>query len=597
MSAVATEELKLVCIRIAGPKKVYDRCLLLPECPPLEDLDYYYRTLLDIQDATVTLTAFPVPVEFNIALLSHSDDAPAEFPVSDLETDPSEVERREKYRTYLQQLCEMEQTRIALKNFKKPAGPKTPKYTTAVTEEQLHLVGYAAQAYSASHSKRAWVQEILRELNVEAEENSLTIASPPEHPPYGWVLTPSVASTRYSRGSRILLDTTAGMKWERLLGTDLYPDLLVSRRLTSRGWAFQHARSEALIEATVQWYLASQDVEMKEGVSPFMIGLDKELANLFATFRAVRVSNRLLESAGDSNPQSRVLRFLQALESRCLESAEINSSIQPISGAVFHKFLTYLFRAAEIPRDAYVGDENVTATVERWITAQFGFKEGAECVFPKWTELWDLVMRGKPSAVRLNHFLASMDVWDPVMAATYRRNIERPAVAQEWIRIFLDTQMLRESNHRIRSTILHSAIRRWCLRFLPEEMFGPQFAPVNVGPVLTKKGFAVVKMKTGRYLVGYKLRPEVCDPEDVESAGEEQIEEEKEKEKKVVKANTVVFSETTTTTEDGEEETSATAVRVRVVEEKNGTIEHFLFASTTSTTAGKDNTTIDLGRI
>jgi hypothetical protein len=132
------------------------------------------------------------------------------------------------------------------------------------------------------------------------------------------------------------------------------------------------------------------------------------------------------------------------------------------------------------------------------------------------------------------------------------------------------------------------------LRFLPEEMFGPQFAPVNVGPVLTKKGFAVVKMKTGRYLVGYKLRPEVCDPEDVESAGEEHVEE---KEKKVVVANTVVFSETTTTTEDGEEETSATAVRVSVVEEKNGTIEHFLFASTTSTTAGKDNTTIDLGRI
>jgi hypothetical protein len=608
------QEQKLVCIRITAPKKIYDRCLLLPECPPLDDLEYYYRTLLDIQDATVTLTAIPVPADFNKTLLPDMDDVPSDFPVSDLETEQAEAERREKYATFLQQLCEMERSRAVLKNFKRPI-TRVPKYTTAITEEPIHLNGYAALAQAQGTTRRAWVQEILRELNTEPEENSLVVASPDDFPPYGWLLTPSATSTRYSRGSRILLDTATGMKWERLLGTDLYPDLIVTRRLTSRGWAFQHARSEALIEATVQWFLASQDAEIKMGLTPFMIGVDKELSVLFSAFKSVRVCNRLLESAGDSNPQSRVLRFLQALESRCLESAEIQEDIQPISLGAFHKFLTYLFRAAEIPRDAYLGDDNVRATVDRWVTSQFGFKVGAECVLPKWKELWDLVMRGKPSAVRLNHFLASMDVWDPVMVASFRRNIERPAVAQEWIRIFLDTQLVRETSARLRSTTLHAAIRRWCLRFLPEEMFGPQFAPVNVGPALTKKGFGVTKLRHGRYIMGYKFRegfseadeeagsdseePATQNPRREEVDGEEgEVEVEEGATGGVVKANTVVFTETTTKTADGGKVKNATAVRVSVVDEKHGTIEHFLYASTTSTTAGgKEATTIDLGRI
>jgi hypothetical protein len=610
-TGVAQLEQKLVCIRITTPKKVYDRCLLLPECPPLEDLEYYYRTLLDMEGATVALTAIPVPTDFNKTLLPSLDDVPSDCPVSDLETELVEVERREKYVTFLQQLCEMERSRVVLQNFKRPTR-KGPKYTNAITEEPLHLNGYAALAHSQG-TQRAWIQEILRELNTEPEENSLVVASPTDFPPYGWVLTPSAASTRYSRGSRIMLDTTTGMKWEGLLGTDLYPDLVVTRRLTSRGWAFQDARSEALIEATVQWFLASQDVEIKMGLTPFMIGLDKELNALFSAFKSVRVCNRLLESAGDSNPQSRVLRFLQSLESRCLESAEINEDIAPISIGAFHKFLTYLFRAAEIPRDAYVGDDNVRATVDRWVTSQFGFKEGAECVLPKWKEMWDLVMRGKPSAVRLNHFLASMDVWDPVMVASFRRNIERPAVAQEWIRIFLDTQLVRETSARLRSTTLHAAIRRWCLRFLPEEMFGSQFAPVNVGPVLTKKGLGVTKLRHGRYITGYKFREGFCEPDTVEPEAGSDSEEtaqprmdsrhvdgegEGEVDAGLVKANTVVFTETTTKTADGGKVKNSTAVRMSVVEEKHGTIEHFLFASTTSTTAGgKEATTIDLGRI
>jgi hypothetical protein len=560
---------------------------VLPSIPNKDDVEYYYKTLLDLQDAKITMTNLAVPEEFNTSLLPSHEDAPSNFPCADLETEPAEHERREKYSTFLRQLCEMERSRAILKNFTRPVSQKkAPKYTTAVTEEPLFLIGYAAASHGQSGT-RAWVQEILRDLNPETDETSLTVVSPPDFPPYGWILTPSSASTRYSQGSRLLLDKTQGMKWERLLGSDLYPDLLVSRRLTSRGWAFQDRLSETLIESTVNWYLGSQDVTVTDGLTPFMIGVEKELSALFSAFKAVRVSNRLLESAGESNPQSRVLKFLQNLEAWCLVSAEANPDVQPISGSVFHKFLNYLFRAAEIPRDAYVGDDNVRATVDRWVKSEFGFKEGAESILSKWTEMWDLVMRGKPTAVRVNHFLASMDVWDPVLSASYRRNIERPAVAQEWIRIFLDTQLIRETNARIRSTTLHENIRRWCLRFLPEEMFGPQFAPVNVGPVLTKKGFITSKLRDGRFIVGYKLRQDLSHAEESPVESEEPVE--------TIKANTVVFTETTTTTADGEEVKNATAVHHRVVEEKDGTIEHFLFSSSVSKTVPKD--TIDLGRI
>lgn len=565
----------LIQISVSTEAKIWNRCLLLPSTPLQTDLEFYYRTLLDFSDAVITVQSTPVSPDFNVSLLPNIGSAPSEFPANDLETTPDETERRAKYATFLQQLCEMEQTRASLKTFKKGAHAPKHSYTTALTEDPLHLIGYARESSGAE--RRAWVEEVLQELNPDSdtEDCALVPGKPAGTPSVAWILTPTLSLARHMFGSRILLNSEVGAKWESLLGTDLYPDLIVSRRLTSKGWTFANPLSDKLIYSTLEWYIASQDTTLKDGLSPFLLGCEREIAQLFAAFKSVRISNRLLESADESNPQARVYKLLQTLEQQCLESTDANVEVQPISGGIFGKFLNYVFRASEVPREFYAGDEHVANAIERWVKAGFGFKPGCESVVAKWKDLWDAVMRGKPTAVKLNHFLASMDVWDPVLSVGFN-GIERAAIAQEWIRIYLDTQLLKDENGRVKSLILYDQIRKWCYRFLPEGLFSSQFATVNIGPVLTKKGIASKKLKDGRFVFGFRFK-HLLGTED-EHGGEKVAAESD----KLRTENSVIFTEVTQEEEDGTRTKNRT-VKQTVIEQKDSgsRIEHFFQASVT----------------
>jgi hypothetical protein len=563
--------MKLIRMRITTDEKVWDRCLILNYIPSQDDLEFYYSVLLGFNDAKITLTHEAIPDDFNSSLIPNYNEAPTDFPSCDLETDPDEEERRTKYTQFLNQLCEMERTRTALKTLKKPANVGR-KYTTALTEDPLHLIGYAKQ--SNGTERRIWVEEILQELNSDSDDHSIIEVSP-SIPPLGWILTPSAASARHTIGSRICMNAEIGSRWEKLLGTDVFPDLIVSRRLSSRGWSFQNPVSETLILNIINWFLSSQDTTLTDGLSPFIIGCDREIATFLSAFKNIRISNRLLQSVDDSHPQARMIHLLQSMEAQWLESADSNKDVQAISGPVFHKFLNYLFRAAEIQRDIFICDEHVSQAVDHWVKAGLGFKHGVDPILPKWKELWDVVMRGKPSAIKVNNFLASMDAWDPVASLSFT-GIERAAIAQEWIRIYMDTQLIKDDDGKVKSVILYDQMKKWCLRFLPEHLFASQFATVNIGPALTKKGIISRKLKDGRYICGYRfknLHGSSDDHGDAAVATEEEV-----KAATVREANTVVFSEVKN--EDGSH-TNQT-LRHTVLQGMDGSrIEHYFASSVT----------------
>ena len=566
---------KLVNIEIYTKDHVWNRCLLLDTPLIQEDIEFYYRKLLGFDDAAVTITTEDVPPDFNKSLLSINDSAPSEFPANDLETTPTDTDRRGKYNTFLHQLCEMERSRVALRfSLRATDTSARPQSTSAVSEEPTYLNGGGVPAALRTQ----WVQEILRELNAENEFEGAIVASThgSKQTPYAWIFTPTVSHARKHVGSRIILDAAVGEKWENLLGSYIYPDMIVSRRISAAGWVFKHELSDRLVENIVQWYLASQDATVVDGISSLIVGVESQLSQLFTMFRRVKVSERFLtEGSDDSDVSTKMYKLLAAVEAQQLNSADADPLVQAVSYDAFLKFVQYIFKASGIPRDLYLNDVGVDHVLNRWVRSHFGFKGGADPILSSWKEMWDNVMRGRPTVIKFNLFLASMDSWDPISNALFSIS-EKASVAQEWVRIYMDTQVISDPKGRIKSIILYEQIKQWVVKYVPENMYSTQLTPMVIGPILSKKGFDSRKTKDGRYTYGIKFKNPVVEPESsVSESYTPQTDA-----PPLVERNVVQFTEIRRETEDGKMTKQRTIQSQTVVAEEDGTrIEHFFKSS------------------
>ena len=490
---------KLISIQIKTPTHVYNRSVICGQEPLQNDLEYYYNTLCGL-DATVTFRSLSIPEDFNEALLATIDRAPTKFPSHDLETGLEDEEKRKQYNNFITQLCEMEHSRAALRVFVR-------------SEQDSHESNTFTRRNVKLDSTRNWVNQLLRTLNDEHEyeehgQNEVVVATELDtFCPIGWIFTPVVSEIRESKGSRIVLDPAIGQRWEKLLGTDLFPDLVVSRRISTLTWAFQHPTSDALVKATLEWYLASQDAEVKEGVSGWIPEADREMTALFASFKRIKVHERLimegLPKASEKNGQ--LFTILSSVESRLLASSLETEQVHPCSHEVFQKYVQYLFRGFGLAKETYSGNEAVNQILLRWARASLGFRGGVEPLLDSWKEMWLVIMRNKPTMERVFHFLRTLDCWDPIEASILSAP-QKKVLATEWVNIYIDNETISEEKAKERSTLLHSQTKDWCLKFLPESVFPTSFTPMQIGPMYTQRGFNSIKRSDGRYTLGLRFK-------------------------------------------------------------------------------------------
>jgi len=84
--------------------------------------------------------------------------------------------------------------------------------------------------------------------------------------------------------------------------------------------------------------------------------------------------------------------------------------------------------------------------------------------------------------------------------------MDKLAISQEWIRVYIETQLVPDPDSKIRSTVLYDQVQLWCLKYLSGSVFGNQFSATYIGPILTRRGMIVKKEKTGRFMGGYKFK-------------------------------------------------------------------------------------------
>lgn len=503
MAAAAVPEKNLLCLEIKTSQKVFHRVLYTDETPNQEDLEFYYRTLLGFgNDTTVIVATEEVPFDFNTALLGIEDLAPSGWPACELETAVEDEEKRAKYMDYIHRLCEMERSRANLRLFMRNSAAATQASSESrVTQDEI----YNARRH---RMKRSWVHEVLKSINEEiyGDDAFAIVACEMGEDPFGWIFTPTMKGGRSSIGSRIILNKDVGRKWQDLLGTTFYPDLVVSARISTASWAFQHALSNQLIETTTRWYLASQDATLVDDMSPFLPDADKDLATLFLGFRRVKISERLLSEGAGTDRVAQVYKILSAIENTLLAPGGGEDGIQPIEQETFMKYIHYTLRGLNIPREIYGSMEGISQTATRWARGRLGFVACVPPLIQAWGEIWTLLMgENPPTAIRVNLFLATLDSYDMIQVALMSQ-MDKLAISQEWIRVYIETQLVPDPDSKIRSTVLYEQIQLWCLKYLSGEVFGNQFSATYIGPILTRRGMIVKKEKTGRFMGGYKFK-------------------------------------------------------------------------------------------
>ena len=558
---------QLLCIEITTPTAVWSRALVSTYIPTAEELTFYYTHLCGLQSVTVTIRVEDIPETFNESLLSVGDKAPCRFPSHDLETKPDDTTKRKQYNDFLTQLVLMERNRASLQVF---------AYTDNQQSVEQSDIGVEGPRKGALLRTRGWVTELLRKLNSEnnyEESTELTIIENDTNVPLGWVVTPVVSAVRESNGSRIVTNNAIGKQWERLLGTDVYPDLVMSRRISTVNWAFQHPTSEALVKATLDWYLASQDVTMVDGVSNWIPRADAEMNILFNTFKRIKVNERFImegmPNGGDKISQ--VFNLLSAVESKCLGSSLTDDTVSPISTETFQRYMTYLFRGFGVNKDLYSGVEAVNQIFLRWGRSNLGFRADADPLLDSWKSMWHIVMRGNPTAERVRIFLMTLDCWDPMESASIAQP-QRVEIANEWMNMYIDNEFVPDVKSMIRSTFLHDRAKEWCHKYVPEAMFVTNFGPTKVGPAFSRRGYNSVKRNNGRFTFGLRWK----DPSKGEAIPNVEAAVAAMNEVRTTNAVSITTSES----QDGTEK-KRSVVQTVTAEDNSNRIEHFFVATET----------------
>jgi len=487
-----------ITIEIKDKEKVWLRSIVLPAVPETEDLMFYYKHICGLENITLEIKVEQVPEGFNEVLLS-CNKAPSTFPASDLEIHAKDEYKWNQYKQYIKQLCDMERTRANLKTFTTEPEPEQE------SEEEAESDG-KRKNYRSLGLQREWVQEILRSLNEDQEyEDALELVQEGKETivPLGWIITPTMENIRLTKGSRFIVDQELGQKWENVLGTDLYPDFLISRRISTANWRFQHEGSVKYLQATMDWYLLSQDAQITGGVSSWVYEADREFNIFLAAIRKIKINERLLQQ--EDNYQSQVFKILSTIENQYLESSTENSAVHPMTSELFFKFMKYVFLTSNIPKEQFWGLENFRKIIVRWERSLLGFKPNMDPFIAGWKDMWNILMHDQVTQEKMSLFIQTLDVWDPNECMLYT-SIQRNKLTKTWINLYIETQMIPDQDSVVRSPILHERVQGWVFKFLPQELFKTHVNPMSIGPTFTAKGYVTTKTPTGRWTAGVKYK-------------------------------------------------------------------------------------------
>jgi hypothetical protein len=495
----------LVTIQLRDGDTTRFRSVLTTEKVDVRDVEYYYHTLMGFKTYELIVRNMEVPESFTLSLIGgHANEIPQHFPSHDHEIQGEEGIAR--YYGLIDRVLEMEKMRLE-----------------CGLSGQIGHQQQSAQSHRTNRSKyMTWIQEMLEKFkNTEATQSD--VGEIEDNETLAWIFTPVLSDIRETRGSRVITNTGIGRQWSALIGTELYPDFVIRRRLSAVDWNFQHPSSVRLAKTAIEWYVDAQLMGEWEGdgVSPWIMNADEDLMAVLAPFRSVGPRQSFPSMGGDEPKKEKVhplMHILRRLEGDVFVSQlSCECPLIALTQQMWEKFLRHIFRTYGIGTDVVDSCWGpVEELIHIWVRGKFGVRMDKPAVISAWQPLWDVLMTTEQEQTpeRFSILLMTLDVFDPITSITMS-NTEKMEVSRVWLKIYVEKDMVREADAKVQATHFYSSARDWCLKYTPIRVMDNMFKPATMGPIMTMMGHPCHKTKKGRMLIGirYKIPPQGLVPE------------------------------------------------------------------------------------
>lgn len=441
--------------------------------PDIDTVYEYYKTIIGVKE--VVIEAIPVPPSFHAELIGANGDPTITYPAYDIALQKKEVA---SYRMLIQKTIETEKRRVTL-------GVKHSLRTT-LSIEDTHLSEHQRQLFESLNT----VASVLETVATGGKAPDIV----------GWILSPKHDATQYRHGVKLLTDITVGMKWDSLIGTYEFPDFIISRRITSAAWTFQHPSTTKMLASIIEWW-ATAHMRSKDN---WIHSSEKELDELLNVFRTKGVPTVFHSERMDT-----VRLALLDIEETVMGNSEIYSShtlfrfSKPES---WRLWIDRCLRSKGVMLDSNV--EFIQKMIQRWIRDGWGIRKEFlpyPAVNSRIREAWEALLQSRPLDEEcMLMWIRLLNINDPVYTIRVNHE-EKQKILEDWIPVA--AFKLKSSNPLFRTKLapIYAWIRAWLVKYIPEAMFKTFMMPRRMQYPITAAGYTIVHGTGGYCFVGLEL--------------------------------------------------------------------------------------------
>lgn len=482
-----------------------------------EDILFYYKTLLGFKDTHIQIKRRTIPTEFRLELIQGTaNDVPQTFPAYDIQTTE---EGCRKYYELIDRICELETMRkdcgIVKKVQTSNVDPNSENDVDEDTARSKSKNKDKDKDKDKTKSKfRKWVEDLLDAYKEASDEKIAEIID--EKTTIAWVLTPILESARNTKGNRILLDSDVGNRWVHRLGTELYPDIVIGYRVTTVDWSLKHPDSNDLALKIVQWYFGAKSTGLSDypGLSSWIQQAEEDLIQLFKPYRQLgmdRMFAAWTEPTGNTETAAKIhplIHIIHKMEGEHVVCSHTSSNIFILKESQWNIYLRRIFRELGYGTDTIdIYWPAVNDTIRVWVNGDYGIHTDNGPFIEKWNTIWNKTIGAKNTTEMFELFLATITICDPLESLTISTT-EKNNIASQWIQLYIQAELIKDSTCCINSTDLHIRSREWCLQFLPENVMDHTLKPTSLGPIFASYGYKCQRTLKGRMIAGVRFK---CD--------------------------------------------------------------------------------------
>jgi hypothetical protein len=300
---------------------------------------------------------------------------------------------------------------------------------------------------------------------IDVLEKGMTVEETPSEI-CAWIWAHVHPDMRDAKGVRVIRDSSVGKKWNSLLGTSLFPDLIIARRITLSSWNFKHALSENLILAILAWWSQAYGISETGWVSSSEVELDR----LYDTFRFKEGPAYKTESEDVTSPITTALTFIEEsiLGNSTLYSAD--SILIPSSVHVWNLWIQRMFRHKKIPLN--IRTDLISEKIQEWMRDKWGIRKERlpDPAILSWNELWSVLTKDGITEKSFIFWLQIMEANDPAMTVTYSKS-QKEKIIYDMVPYALSIIRTNNPADRTKTGDTTSWIQTWILQFIPAAVF------------------------------------------------------------------------------------------------------------------------------